>query len=319
MKTKRWLIAAVSLILIGLAAFAAAMTAYHWDFSRLSTDRLETNTYEIGEKFSGIEMDTGSADVLFTASDDGMCRVVCRDKETVRHSVSVREGVLTVRAEDEGKWYEHIGIFLHSPQITVYLPETEYDSLAVKGSTGSIGIPGEFRFKSVDLSLSTGDVNLGASVSGSVKIAVTTGDIGIGSVSAGTLELVTSTGSVALCDVTCTGDIKIGVETGGTKLCRVRCRNLLSNGSTGDISLKDVIAAEEITIERSTGDVVFESSDAAGILVETSTGSVTGSLLSEKVFTAETSTGRVSVPGTTAGEKCGIKTSTGDILIGIAG
>ena len=49
--------------------------------------------------------------------------------------------------------------------------------------------------------------------------------------------------------------------------------------------------------------------------MKTDTGKVVGSLLSEKVFIAETSTGKVSVPKTTTGGKCEITTSTGDIKI----
>ena len=40
----------------------------------------------------------------------------------------------------------------------------------------------------------------------------------------------------------------------------------------------------------------FENSDAAQISIKTSTGDVTGTLLSEKVFITETSTGNISVP-----------------------
>ena len=69
-----------------------------------------------------------------------------------------------------------------------------------------------------------------------------------------------------------------------------------------------------ISAERSTGNVNFENSDAAGICVKTSTGDVTGTLLTEKVFTAETSAGSISVPDTKTGGKCEITTSTGNIV-----
>ena len=51
------------------------------------------------------------------------------------------------------------------------------------------------------------------------------------------------------------------------------------------------------------------------IMVKTSTGNVKGTLLSDKIFVTDTSTGRVSVPKTTSGGKCEITTSTGDIEI----
>ena len=53
----------------------------------------------------------------------------------------------------------------------------------------------------------------------------------------------------------------------------------------------------------------------AEIYIETDTGSVSGTLLSDKVFLAETDTGRVSVPKTTHGGRCEITTDTGNIRI----
>ena len=130
------------------------------------------------------------------------------------------DGTLSVIAVADRWWYKNIGIDLHSPKITVYLPETEYAALSIKESTG-------------------------------------------------------------------------------------------------DIILRNVIAAGEYKVERSAGGVIFDSSDTAGIFVKTSTGDVIGSLRSEKVFIAGSSTGDVSVPKTASGGKCEIITSTGDINIEI--
>ena len=87
--------------------------------------------------------------------------------------------------------------------------------------------------------------------------------------------------------------------------------------STGDITLKDVIAGDGITIDTSTGDVEFDGSDANWLSISTSTGEVSGTLLSDKIFEADTSTGDVELPKTTTGGSCKIKTNTGDIEINI--
>lgn len=312
----KWLIAAAILVIFGAILVAAVMTAYHWDFSRLSTDQLETNTYEIREDFKGIELNTKTADVRFAASDDGLCRVVCNEPENVKHSVSVRDDALTIRAEDNREWHEHIGNELQSPEITVYLPRAEYESLDITGSTGDVNIPKDFSFAAADISISTGSVELFSSVSGAVKIRTTTGDIRVGNLSAGALELSVSTGEIDVSDVICKGDIKAVVTTGEVEMKNVTCQNLTSSGSTGEIELENTIAAGNISIERSAGDVELEKSDAAEIFIKTDTGHVTGSFLSEKVYITETSTGRVIVPKEATGGRCEIITSTGDIMIG---
>ena len=76
-----------------------------------------------------------------------------------------------------------------------------------------------------------------------------------------------------------------------------------------------MIAAETFSIERNTGDVSFDGSDATEIFVKTTTGQVKGSLLTDKVFVAQTDTGHVDVPKTTTGGRCEITTDTGNVEI----
>ena len=275
--TKIWLITATSLVALGCIMFSVAMTKIHWDFTKLSTVKYETNTYEVTDDFNSISMLTDTADILFVQSDDKICKVVCYEMSDMKHTTTVQNNTLTINVTDEREWYDHIGITLGSPKITVYLPKTEYDSLAIKEDTGDIEVPKDFKF--------------------------------------GTIDIATSTGDITIAGVTCEDDIVINVSTGKANLTDIKCKSFISDGSTGDISLKNVIATEKFSIERSTGDVKFDGCDATKIWVETDTGDVTGKLLSEKIFITQTSTGDVHVPKSTNGGKCEITTSTGDIYM----
>lgn len=314
---KIWLVIAASLVFVGLIMFAAVMSEYKWDFSKLSTGKYETNTYEISEEFSNLSMNTDTADIIFALSDDGKCRVECYEEEKAKHSVAVQENTLVIKMIDEKSWYDYIGINFGSPKITVYLPKAEYTSLFINGSTGDIEIPKNFKFEGVDISLSTGDVNFFASASKLIIIKTSTGNICVENTSAGTLDLSASTGRITVSNVICGGDANINVSTGRTNLNNIECKNITSCGDTGDISLNNVIAAEKFSIKRSTGDVRFDGSDAAEILVETDTGDVTGTFLSEKTFFVETDTGTVDVPESITGGRCEITTNTGDIELDI--
>jgi hypothetical protein len=64
-----------------------------------------------------------------------------------------------------------------------------------------------------------------------------------------------------------------------------------------------------------TGDVIFDGFDAENIYVNVSTGDITGTILSSKLFIAESGTGDVEVPRTYEGGKCILTTGTGDIYI----
>lgn len=277
-KTKIALLTGLSLLAAGLALFAAALSAYHWDFTRLNTVKFETTEFSVGEAFRGISLDAASTDVRFVPSEDGACRVVCRAPETTAHSVSVQDGVLTVQATD-APWHEHIGIFFSSPEITLCLPAGDYGALSLCVSTGDVSVPADFSFTDVSLAATTGDVSFAAPA-------------------ADTLTFSSTTGTLTVTDVS--------------------CRSLSTAGSTGEVLLHGVTAAERISVERSTGDVVLDRCDAADVFVKTSTGSITATLLTEKTFTAQSSTGRVSVPESGSGGSCTLLTSTGDIRASLA-
>lgn len=315
--TKIWLIVASLLVILGLGLFAVAMSANQWDFTQLSTMEYETNTHRVSETFRSISMETDTADICFIPSEDGSCRVVCTESEKTPHTVAVKDGVLTVSVADEREWYDYIGISIGETKITVYLPAGEYAALNVRESTGDVEIPRDFSFSRMEIIASTGDVDNAASVSGEMKIKTSTGDIRVESVTAEMVELFVSTGQISAASVTCTGELKLHVSTGKTQLTDVKCGMLSSTGSTGDIFLKNVVASGKISVERSTGDIRLDGCDAAEFSMKTSTGDVTGTLLSEKLFSVKTETGRVNVPEDANGGLCKITTSTGDVRIEI--
>ncbi len=316
-RVKIWLLAAASLILVGCMIFVGVMTVLKWDFGKLSTDKYETNRCEISEPYQNISVKVGTADVVFVPTEGTECYVECYEQEKLQHSVSVKDGTLTVEVVDTRKWYDHIAFNLETERVTVYLPAGEYGALSVKGRTGDVQIPKDFAFESIDLAVSTGDVECYASADGAVEIKATTGDICVGDLSVGSLTLSVSTGKVTATGITCADAVKVSVSTGKTSLTDIACKSLSSNGSTGGIRLQNVIASEAFRIERGTGDVTLDGCDAAEILIETDTGDVTGTLLSEKVFDVHTDTGKKEVPSSTAGGSCRITTDTGDIRISV--
>ena len=296
-KTKIWLIVATSLILIGAIIFSGAMSMLKWDFLKLSTVKYETNTYDITENYKNISIISDTADISFTATDSEKTTVVCKEQANIKHSVTVKDDTLLIEINDTRKWYQYIGVSFGNQSITVNLPKGEYGALSIDTDTSDVKIPSDFKFESVDISLSTGNVTNLASANDFIKIKTSTGNINTENITANSINLTTSTGK--------------------TILTNVRCKNLVSSGSTGDIYLSNVISTERFDIKKSTGNVKFELCDAAELSITTDTGNVKGSLLSEKVFITETDTGKINVPKTLTGGKCEITTDTGDIKITI--
>lgn len=294
-KTTAWLIVAAFLVLIGSSLFVGVMMALDWNFGKLSTDKYETNSYEIDEPYINISIVTNTADILFLPAENGKTSVVCFEQENVKHTVKVTDNTLEIHLSDTRKWYEYIGFNFGSPNITIYLAQDDYSTLSVKADTGDVEISDSFRFTNMNVTLSTGDVTTCASVDEKLTIKTSTGHIRVKSVSANTVNL--------------------SVSTGKTLLTNVECKELESSGNTGDLFFNNVIVYEKLSVERSTGDIQFNKCDAGEIFIKTDTGDVEGSLLSDKVFIVQTDTGHVNVPQTTSGGKCEIITDTGDIHI----
>lgn len=316
--TKRWLSAATVLVVLGVVLFMVAMAVNRWDFSRLGTARFQTRTYEIEESFQGLRIHTETAALFLASSDDGTCKVVCHSPETETYTAAVEDGMLTVRVERAGKWYDRIGIRTETPVVTVYLPQKECGALAVEASVGSIQVPEGFRFQSVDLRTDTGDVEWLASVAGRLKIETDIGDIRVENVAVDTLDLAADTGEINVSSVSCANGVQVVTDVGEARLTDVECGSLTAVGETGNIILERVTASGTMTIGNDVGDVRLNGCDAGELEIETDTGDVVGTLLTEKVFLTETDTGSVSVPKTVSGGRCEIRTDIGDIQIELA-
>ena len=80
----------------------------------------ETNEYEITDGFDDLAINTETADIVFLPSADERCRVICYERQKMKHSVSVIDGVLTISVDDQRMWYDHwFSISFKSPKITV--------------------------------------------------------------------------------------------------------------------------------------------------------------------------------------------------------
>ena len=295
MAKRVWLIIAVVFVLCGGLTFAVAMQKLDWNFYELSTSKYETNTYKITENFENISLSTDTVDIAFFRSDNGECRVECIELANAKNNVFVEDNTLTIK-EGNGKWYNNIGFNLGSPNISVFLPNDQYNSLTVTETTGDIKISDNLTLNRLSISVSTGDIHL-------EKCSI------------GSAEISTSTGDIKAKNVNCDNDLSINVTTGDVKLENIKCQNLTSKGNTGDVSLKQVIAVNKLSLKRTTGDIKLKSADGGEIFIETDTGDVYGTILSDKIFITESSIGDIKVPKTTSGGKCEIKTDTGDIKI----
>ena len=315
MMSKVTVIIAVSLIVIGLAILLGVLISCNFNFKNLSTAGFQSKTYNFTETVESLSVTTNTADVELIFSEDGSWRVECYEQEKLPHTVRLENGKLVIAVDDQRAWYDYLGIHFSSPKITVYLPRTTLSAFEADIGTGKLCVPSNFSFESSKVTCSTGDINWAASVSGKLNLEATTGDIQVSEISVGNMRLSVTTGDITAQAITCEGDAAIHVSTGDAKVSDLTCANLSCDGSTGDAMFNNVVASGKLTILRSTGDVHLENCDGQTLSLKTSTGDIIGSLLSEKIYITETSTGTVCVPKSTVGGLCEITTSTGDIYV----
>ena len=297
---KIWLIIAGSLTALGILIFVGAMAMCNWSFSNFGNAKYTTKTYEVNELFDNISIDVPSCDINFVLSKNGQCKVDCYDTEKAEYSATVKDKTLTVTTSDEdSSWTDRLSSFsLESPKMTVYLPENEYKQLSITTATGDVNLPADFSFDGVDVDCSTSDVDCSASAVKDMKIHSTTGDVNLSSLSADNVDISVTTGDVALEGIKTKGDLSVKT-------------------TSGDISLTDTISEKSFSLEGVTCDVIFDKCDAAQITATTTTGDITGTLRSDKSFTATSSSGDVDIPNPCEGGKCELTANTGDINIRI--
>ena len=269
---------ALALIVLGIIIIVLAAAVNKWDMTKLSTSTYNTKTYTITDSFEDISINTDVSNISFELSNDQSCKLVCNEYENEGHIFKSEDNTLLISQENNKKWYEYISISFHTPKLTVYLPQKEYNSLVVNTGTGNVALTQELSFQSIDIKTSTGNVKIENVSTQSLRVDVSTGDI----------------------------DLK-----------SLNCASLISKGNTGRCLLKNVIAQNELSVTRTTGDVTFEKCDSNSITIKASTGTVSGTLCSGKNFTVRSSTGDIDVPPSTSGGECKITTSTGNIIVSI--
>ena len=315
----------------GVLIFAGAMSALGWNFGKLSAKNTVENEHKLTEDFNEIEIVTDDADIKLVIAENGESRVVCREHSQAKHSVAVENGKLTVRVQNERKWYHYI-LDNSGKSITLYLTKAQYSTLSVKGKSADVTLPEGLTLGTLDIDVTTADVSLKSAVEGSATVKVSTGDVFVKSTALGALSATATTGDITLEGVTVSGNLTTHVSTGAVILTEVECDELTSEGSTGDLNLSSVKAkkltaktgtgdmiladtvATEMRLNASTGDITLTLCDGEEVYITTTTGDVTGTLLTDKVFIARAGTGRVETPKTITGGRCEITTGTGDII-----
>ncbi|MBQ3159716.1 MAG: DUF4097 family beta strand repeat protein, partial [Clostridia bacterium] len=236
-------------------------------------------TYSLGP-VTKIDIQCDTADVALVAAGEGDCKVTCFETLREKYAVDAADGTLVIWPAGNGRSWSLFSFRFKSPKITVYLPAGRYELLQAELHTGDITADRALSFDRVEVELETGDLSFSGVQADRITVRSHTGDLRLSGMKPESADFSVNTGKVTLTDLVCSGDLRV-------------------KSSTGDIRLTDV--------------------DGANLYLSASTGDIEGTILTDKVFSAHSSTGKVSVPATAAGGRCEAETSTGDIRLSISG
>ncbi|MGM9603098.1 MAG: DUF4097 family beta strand repeat-containing protein [Faecousia sp.] len=278
--------AAFLLVAVGGLMIAAAAAMGNFDMENMKGLSYEMKTFEVKEPFSDIYVEDTECNVRILRATDGNCKVICSEKQDSRiyHTVTVSDGVLSVQRHDERKWYQYIGVSFGIPDVEVYLPEKEYGLLSARSTAGSIQVDDGFTFESASLESISGRVRMFSEVKKELKAETTSGSVTIENASPETLAAKSSSGRIVL--------------------SHIRSGEITARSTAGKIELTDVIAEKNLYAKSISGGVALDGCDGGTIRIETTSGSVKGTLLSDKIFITDSTSGSVKVPRSSAGGEC---------------
>lgn len=341
-KTKKiCLIASAIAVALGICISIFICVITNFNPYKNTTVKFEEKVHLIDEKFENIKIDNTLCDIFIIPSEDEECKVVCHDEKKRYHTVEVIDNTLTINSIDSRKWYEefYFGFIFNwndSISLSIYLPKKEYTELYVNTFSGDINIANSFTFKNAKVESTSGDIKCSAKFKGDVKFDSTSGDIELSNVSANNISADTTSGDINISSIsadnisadTTSGEVEISYAnakdklyadstSGDLNILDSKAYDIFLESTSGDVNMRNTVSLGNLKIESTSGDIEFYRCDGKSINFNSVSGDIEGSLLTEKLFLTDTTSGDISVPNCISDEQCRITTTSGDIEVTI--
>ena len=314
MKRKYALITAAVCLGVGLLLLLTALCLTGFDLSRLEAASLKARTMTLAEEIHTIEIHDIANDISIIPSPDGQCRVHYSESDTSSYLIQVQDGKLYIENQDTRKWYQRIGIQVSRPAtLVVELPTEEsvpYDALTVQTVSGDICVGDDLFFTQSTLNSTSGDIRFQARASGVLAAVDTT-----------VMRLYAETVSGEIC-IACDdsggygSSIAVKSTSGDITLSGLRTDELSARTTSGDISVCNARVNSRATLQSVSGDLSMENVHMDTAALQSVSGDIHLVLLTLMDFDAQTTSGRIKLPGSnpTAG-LCELTTTSGDIEV----
>lgn len=324
---KKWFIAAGIMIAAGIIICAGIFIASGFKISAFNTskERVKKEENIIKNNIVNLYLETSSSEVILKkAAGKDYISVTYYENEDITFDfvdTGDTDGTLKIIEKDNRKWYQMIvmNFDIQDTPLIVEVPEDKWEEISVNTSSGDILID-RINCNELNADTSSGEIkanNLSATTE--VSFDTSSGDIDISNVSSESVSIDTSSGETHISDITNLTDMNVESSSGDISIKKSVMKNqIVINTSSGETEISDV-SANDIIINSNSGDVELSKADASDYKIETSSGEVCGTIKGDDntvSFITDTSSGDVSVPSPSKGEKTfSAYTSSGDIEI----
>lgn len=272
--------------------------------------------YDISDFFDDIFVSVINADIKVKVSENGEYGVEFFGEEAEEPTVSVQNNTLSVISNEQNRFFNK---FMSSDAvITITLPERKFSELSVSSKSGDISVLPGLEFERAKCENVSGNIKIESQATKKCKLKTVSGDITCSFLeNSGSIDIKTVSGSISLTAVK-SASLQLRSTSGDILLSKAELSSeLYADSISGNISFKE-IKADSINAKTTSGDISLIKSDASSLLFKSSSGDISGSLLSEKRFTAQSTSGDIRVPGSSGGGTCEARTISGDIKFTIA-
>lgn len=323
---KKWFIAAGIMIAAGIIICVGIFTASGFKISVFNTSKERVRKEEsiLKNYIVNLYLETSSSEVILKkTTNESNIYVTYYESEDITFEfidTSYDDGTLKIIENDKRKWFNMIFMFdFQDTPLIVEIPEDEWDNITISTSSGEVLID-EINCQELNVDTSSGEIK--ASNLFAQKEALfdtSSGDMSLSGISSDRISVDTSSGETHISDITNLADINIESSSGDISIKdAVLTNQIVINTSSGETEISDV-SANNMMISSSSGDVEFSRADAMDYKIDTSSGEVFGTIKGDDntvSFITDTSSGDVSVPSPSKGEKTfSASTTSGDIEI----
>ena len=317
----RIVIIALVIFALGAVLFFGAWASMDFGSVELSPVKCEKKSLVISDSFHSVSITVAADDVHIEPSPDSICRVEYTDCSRAVYKISVENGCLTIKQEHtkgrNGRGGMGFSVGAEDNMLIVFLPRGSYKELCANLASADFYAGAGFDFETAEINSASGDMDIGAVVTGSLSAHSASGDMRVGGLELDSIELDTASGDIELGDISC-GIIEIQSTSGDIELRDVSCGSLEVQSASGAQQLYNVLCRAELRLESTSGDMRLERCDAASLELESTSGYISGILLSGKDFDVSSTGGSIRLPESCGSCKCRIKTVSGDIDFSVA-